>query len=301
MKSYFKSIPFAAIGLFVSQYAHAAGVNFHFLVNSSGTQIYPCDAGLYDPNADLGESWLSANYAAYDGNKVTSPAAWSSLYLPANLTANVPPSALNPFKTVALNAPGIAAADTSVGTTKFATVLRDATSTSSSIDPNELTFNLGSQKYGAKYFVDFCFRDSYIAWIPSATTYRYEIKDAVTTKNIASSGEFYWKNSAVSVEGKIVCDSDLANIKESVVSDLDGITGAFSASTSAFDLSLKADGATQKVFETADPTVPYALTVNSSSKKCIIRYIFSENATTFRHNDLKTAEFAIELNVKRKY
>ncbi|MEN9809161.1 MAG: hypothetical protein RLZZ488_728 [Pseudomonadota bacterium] len=300
MKSYFKSIPFAAIGLFVSQYAHAAGVNFHFLVNSSGTQIYPCDAGLYDPNADLGESWLSANYAEYDGNKVTSTTAWSSLYLEANLTANT----TDEFKTVALNLPGITAADTSVGTTKFATVLRDATSPLSSggLNPDELTFNLGSQKYGAKYFVDFCFRDSRIAWIPTVDdndTHTYEVRDSITTKNIAAEGEFYWNNSSLSVIGKIVCDNDLDNIKETVVTNLDGISGDYVSTTDAFDLSSKANGATQKVFDTSDPFDLY--TVDADSKNCIIRYIFSENATTFRRNDLKTAEFAIELNVKRKY
>ncbi|MEY3902976.1 MAG: hypothetical protein RL189_2282 [Pseudomonadota bacterium] len=313
MKSYLKSLPFAAIGLFVAQNAHAAGVNFHFLVKSSGTQIYPCDAGLYDPNADLGESWLSAKYAAYDGNKVTSTTAWNSLYLPANLTANIPPSALKPFKTVALNAPGITAADTSVGATKFGNVIQDASSSSSTaLNADELTFNLGSQKYGAKYFIDFCFRDSQVGWLPptsSSTTpsYQYEITDTVTALKLNPSSDTpaYWANSDLRVRGKIVCDDNIDDIRETIVPDLDGISGSHSSSLLPATGDVELNTVATPVFFTPGSSVgsktPYLHTVLPTEKKCLIRYIFSETSTDFRLNDLLVAQFAIYLNVKRKY
>lgn len=301
MKFNLISFPCAALGLLLTQNVQAAGVNFHFLVNSSGTQIYPCDAGLYDANAENGESWLSANYAAYDGNSVIAPSAWNSLYLRANLPANLAASSTHPFKTIALSS-GITAIPYTVGPAKFGNVLRDETSTSSSINPNELTFNLGSQKYGAKYFIDFCFRDSQVAWIPTMTAREYEIVDGVTSTNISSTGSStYWENAILKVQGKIVCDSAPATITESVSASLDGLSGSSTSVSSSLRpaLALAVNAVQQPVLST---TVPFVLNVNTDTNNhCVIRYIFSENATNFRHNDLKTAEFAIALSVTRKY
>ena len=288
MKSSLSVLSILALGVLDSGHALAAGIKFNFLVNSSGTQLYPCDAGLYDPKSDGYESYLKADKKTY-GDYFGGLGSWSTHYVPANLPGTTD------FKTVVTHPTGIS------GSTSVSSKFNNVIYNSYNLTPpavGELTFNLASQQYGATYYVDFCFRDSEIGWYPDtdngSVKYEYLVKDEVTPANL--SGGAYLANSLVKVRGLIICDE--TSITESYT--LGDSTPLFSGgATSGFlpATAVPMNTGAQKVLSNPSP-----LTIGSTSKptQCIIRYRFEETSTNFRLNTLNSAQFTIDLSVSRK-
>ena len=299
MKSYLRSLSLLAAGAISYQSAQAADITFNFLVNSSGADIYACDAGIWEPqgpphlfyNRPTGaQSNIQARVGAYNnGNPIGS---WNDILVQGNTT--LPFFGVPQFHTVAYPSgyPGLTPVNT-----RLATVIDNANYGDGGTSAGELTFNLASDVYGARYFVDFCLRGSQVPYL--AGTFGYEIADYVTATDIASGN--YLANAQLEVQGKLVCDKRTSPTAENWASTL--ITDAFSLGALGLDgvplpqtITTTANsfsGTGQSVF--GSPTT-LSLT-NAPAKYCVIRYIFRELATAPRLWDLNSAEFTINLSV----
>jgi hypothetical protein len=299
MKSYLSALSLLAVGAVSYQSAQAADVTFNFLVNSSGADLYACDAGIWEPqgpphlfyNRPTGaQSNLQARVGTYNnGNPILS---WTDILVQGN--TQLPVLGVPAFHTAAYPA-GYPALTPVI--TRLNTVLANQDYAGGGTSAGELTFNLASDVYGARYFVDFCFRGSQV---PYATgSYDYQIADYVTAADIPSGN--YLANSQLEVQGKLVCDKRTSPTAENWASTqiidlfslgavgLDGVPLPQTITTAANSFS----GSGQSVFGS-----PASLTLtNAPAKYCVIRYIFRELATSQRVWDINSAEFTINLSV----
>lgn len=300
MKYYYSAFAVAFAGLSLTQTAQAADISFNFLVNSSGADLYACDAGIWDPaftftlppvaRGSAAQSNIQARVGAYNnGNPILS---WSDIMVQGN---TVLPPLGGAFHTVAYPSgyPGF----TTPVIQRLNTVI-DNTNTGTA--NGELTFNLASDYYGARYFVDFCYRGSQLPYAPGS--YDYNVRDQVTATDIASGT--YLTDAALEVQGKLVCQerssSESEDWSSTIINDifslgalgLDGVPLAqsFTSPASAFS------GTAQNVFGSI--LSPHNFSIpNAPAKYCVLRYIFRENSTAKRKWDLNSAEFTIDLTM----
>ncbi|MFZ9521238.1 MAG: hypothetical protein ACO3A4_12250 [Silvanigrellaceae bacterium] len=301
----------SAIALY-STPSYAAYVNFNFRVNSSGMDIYPCDAGLYDPvNGDgaavfptpsdasgSNTSYLTAQKHAWVDGWRTSVSSWDTLNLFANTSFG------DSFKTVVYNTTGYVN-DTHVFS-KFGNIIRNVQGDDySRINNNPdrgtgLVFNLASAKFGARYFVDFCVRNTKIPY-PAATNYYYKINDEITAVQLETNG--YLEKASVKVTGRIACDKrdgswSSTKIKDSFSTGMLGLTGETGLSLNSTNTPTGIiNGTTYGVFSNrnASSNTGYSFNSGSPLRYCVIRYVFEETATSQRLWDLQQAIFAIDL------
>lgn len=298
MKSYLRALSLLAAGAFTAQAAHAADINFNFLVNSSGSDLYACDAGIWDPlfmlvppfgaRGSAAQSNVQARVGAYNnGNPIS---IWNDVQVQGN-TVLPPPVA---FHTVAYpnGYPG------------FLTPVMDRLdnviyNSNGGTQSGELTINLASDYYGARYFVDFCFRGSQIPYLDGG--YQYHVRDVVTATDIATGT--YLVDADLDVQGKLVCQERTSSESEdwtsTTINDffaigllgLDGVPLSQTHTTSSADFS----GSAQNVFGSIPS--PLDVDLDAPAKFCVIRYIFREKATGPRKWDLNSANFTIDLHM----
>ena len=306
MKFYYQALPVVVGSLFAATSAHAASINFNFLVNSSGSDIYACDAGIYDPyeptplpahggRGSAAQSSIQASVGTYNNgnpvalgpvqviqsNIVLSPPAFHTVAYPGGF---VGPSVIDRLNTVVANP--------SFGSDPYPDPVAATAA-------GRLTFNLASDYYGARYFVDFCYRGSKLPY--PAGTYGYKVKDVVSAKNLASGT--YLTDADLNVEGRLVCDKRTALISENWASTL--ISDTFNAGLLGLDgvpLSQTADiaqssfnGTAKSVFGTA--AAPLSLSLGTPAKFCVIRYVFTETSVAKRKWDINSANFTIDLTL----
>ena len=300
MKYYYGAFAMAMSGFMLSQSAQAADISFNFLVNSSGSDLYACDAGIWDPAFSLtlppfprcsaAQSNIQARVGTYNnGNPILS---WNDIMVQSN---TILPPLGGPFHTVAYPAgyPGFLTPVIQ----KLNNVIEN---TNTGTANGELTFNLASDYYGARYFVDFCYRGSQLPYAPGS--YDYNVRDQVTATDIASGT--YLADAALEVQGKVVCQERSSSESEdwtsTIINDifalgalgLDGVPLAQSYTTPANAFS----GTAQNVFGSIPS--PHSFSIpNAPAKYCVLRYIFRENATQKRKWDLNSAEFTIDLTM----
>lgn len=287
---------FAAVAASVScSTAFAADVTFNFVVNSSGADLYPCDAGLYNPNGP--QSFLTGSITPYVGHQVTP--TWDDRSLLAN-------TSLTNFRTLFYNT---GYSDSSV-IQKLSNVVYNPYITSPGSQApalRELKFNLTSEFYTGKYFVDFCYRGPNLGYLSS--NYNYELHDMITGYDFVSND--YLVHAGVKVTGKLVCDSRQTtastdfnstqiddNFSAGLVDSLHGNgAGTVAAESSPTDTLMSASG--QSVF--ADVSDPLDIqTVGAPAKYCVIRYVFSELSGARRQWDPLSARFTIHLDLQAK-
>ncbi|NBO39300.1 hypothetical protein EBU99_12040 [bacterium] len=298
MKSFYSVLSLATAGFFAAQSANAADINFNFLVNSSGSDLYACDAGIFDPafllpvgvRGSAAQSNIQASVAAYNNGNPIPLASWTDKTIQSNVV--LPP--LAQFHTVAYPS----------GYPGFLTPVIDRLNTvisnsESDTDYTKLTFNLASDNYGARYFVDFCFRGSQLPY--PAGQYEYHVRDVVSAADIDSGT--YLTDADLDVQGKLVCQSRSSSTGEdwstTTINDvfllgllgLDGVPLSQTHTTSANAFS----GTAQNVFGSI--LSPHDVTLNAPAKYCVIRYIFRERSSAPRKWDLNSANFSIDLHV----
>ena len=311
MKSYSSSLATVATGLLIAQAANAADIVFNFRVNSSGSDLYACDAGIFEPAAgDLDgpfgplppftrgsavQSTVNARVGDYNGGD--EPTGWAYKVVAANVGT---PFSSN-FRTAVYDTGFIN------GNTIWPRVDRVLDNVNSSVTSpagNQLTFNLASDYYGARYFIDFCYRSPNLEYISG--NYDYLVRDMITATGIVGSN--YRLDANLEVESKVVCDTrestassdfsstDITDSFASLTNPLLGLGGAGvqTASAGPVDFSipfLPVIG----VFDGA--TTHQITTTGAPARYCVVRYIFREQSFAKRKWDLNTATFAIDLHV----
>ncbi|MEN9529424.1 MAG: hypothetical protein RI932_1297 [Pseudomonadota bacterium] len=296
MKSYYRLFAALTAGLGFWNVAQAADINFNFLVNSSGSDLYACDAGIYDPlflppigvRGSAAQSNIQASVGAYNnGNPI---ALWTPKQIQSNIV--LPPPVA--FHTVAypLGYPGFLTPVID----RLNTVIANSNAGTSS---GQLTFNLASDYYGARYFVDFCFRGSQLPYAPGE--YEYNVRDVVSATDLGAGT--YLTDANLEVQGKLVCQERTSSTSENwattTINDifaigllgLDGVPLSQTHTTSANNF----NGTAQNVFGSI--ASPHQVPLDAPAKYCVLRYIFREQATAKRKWDLNSANFTIDLHV----
>ncbi|MBM3381959.1 MAG: hypothetical protein FJY29_05905 [Betaproteobacteria bacterium] len=296
MKYYYGIFATIAAGFSFLNAAQAADINFNFLVNSSGSDLYACDAGIYDPlfllpigvRGSAAQSNIQARVGAYNnGNPIS---IWNDLMIQSNTILPPPPG----FHTVAYPSgyPGF----TTPVIDRLNTVIANSNAGTSA---GQLTFNLASDYYGARYFVDFCFRGSQLPYPPGE--YEYHVRDVVSATDLGAGT--YLTDADLEVQGKLVCEerssSGSENWSTTTINDLfaigllglDGVPLSQTHLTTANDF----NGTAQNVFGSI--ASPHEVPLEAPAKFCVLRYIFREQAIAKRKWDLNSANFTIDLHV----
>lgn len=288
MKNYYLALTaLAAVGF--STAASAANISFNFLVNSSGMDIYACDAGILDQGVSGATTNIQASVGSYNNGN---PVAYGPLGVQGNTQFGPPP-----FHTVAY--PG--------GYLSFTPVLQKL----GNVIENQgsgggLIFNIASDTYGARYFVDFCVRGPNVPYQPGI--YDYHLDDSITAVDLASA--LYLSNAVVNAAGTVACDARTSS-SENWGSTLirDNLTAA-----SPFGF-LGLDGlGTYPVFPGGWGSPAGIGPVNGSAvsvfgalgknfsmpapvKYCVVRYVFRETSGAQRLWDPAQARFTINMSL----
>ncbi|MEY4063964.1 MAG: hypothetical protein RIR26_172 [Pseudomonadota bacterium] len=289
MKYYFRTLSLLTAAFFASKSAQAADVNFNFRVNSSGADLYACDAGIYEPPlAGLmarggAQSNVQASVSNYE------PVSWSD----RSVQANILPWPVPHFHTVAYPLGD----EYTYGTSLIQRLNTKISNEESSTNNTKLTFNLASDYYGARYFVDFCLRGSQLPYLDG--THNYLISDGITATDIPSST--YLANAGLSVMAQIVCeerssstaeDWTTTNLRDSFGSHLHGLYGIGSGIYNEETTSQAFSGSVKRPFG-----LLHTFSLSKPAKYCVVRYIFEENSTAKRAWDLNSADFAVDLHI----
>ncbi len=288
MKSKYLALSSALTAGFFAHSANAANLSFNFLVNSSGMDIYACDAGILDQGLSGAQSNIQASVGTYNnGNPVGS-------YSPIGVQGNTqfgPP----PFHTVAY--PGGYPSFTPV-LGKFSNVIENLGS------GGGLVFNIASDNYQARYFVDICVRGPNVPYQPG--TYSYHLDDAVTAVDLTALS--YLTNANIQAAGTVVCDARTGAPAEwsstNIVDNLtvlansflwlDGL-GTYPLFPGGWGSPLgtgPVNGTAVNVFGPAGKNFSMPAPV----KYCVVRYIFRETSGAQRIWDPTTARFNINMN-----
>lgn len=287
MKRYYVALScLAAVGLY-SQTVKAANLSFNFLVNSSGMDIYACDAGILDEGVSGAQSNIQSRVGIYNNGNAVS-------YGPRGVQGNTqfgPP----PFHTVAY--PGGYVSFTPV-LAKFSNVIENLGS------GNGLIFNIASDTYGARYFVDICVRGPNVPYQPG--TYTYQLDDAVTAVDLTALS--YLNNASIDAAGTVVCDArtgatgewsstnirdDLTVVPGSFLA-LDGL-GTFPTYPGGWGSPLGVGPVNATAVNVFGPTGK-TFSMPAPAKYCVVRYIFRETSGARRIWDPTTARFNINMN-----
>lgn len=284
--------------LFTAQSAFAINLTFQFNVNSSGTSMYACNAGIR--HADTPAICLDVN----TGNScVPTPITVSSCICTSTGT-----SASYDRDYLKAKSADWTDRNESVGTiTETETQAKNSTSSFNSLFADdetaltkqitELSLNLGSEDYGAEYFVDICYRGTQVTQGSSSNNYSLAGKVTVTNLRASETGAPNYQSLA-DLQGKaeVKCVMDkFATFADTIPSmenpnyiKNSGTTYS-SLSTSASQLSLLSDAT---MSTTTGDKIP---------RFCITRYFFKEKATAERQWKLQQARTAIFTEIVDKH
>jgi hypothetical protein len=300
MKKGIETLKILISAIFIDINAECADFNFNFIINSSGADLYACDAGVYDAGllnkgGSIEQSYLQTIVGRYNkGNDIRSA---SGLFVQNNTL--LPPA--DNFRTAVYHR-GFSES----------TIIKRLNSVIGFYTPRwsewKLRFNLASDYYGASYFIDFCFRGSMSNFSTGDGKIKMvKVYDSVTSKDLV--GINYPMNAQLQVAGQIVCEERNSptdeNWFQTTITDnfsdgLLGLGGGSASYLSALPTFSVFSGASKSVFgDTAETAA--SVTLNNPAKFCVIRYVFRENSDKRRLWDLNSAEFAIDLNVNTSH
>ncbi len=354
MKKFWYTAPLMVAVGFAST-ALAKEVKFVFDVNSSGPEIYPCDAGLVHPR--------SPGFCHYKGT--TETCSWGqqgelpTFQIPPNkIFDNTLPNAcvctngdygtyLKDFMRVkaakwlggtagnaSTNHSGWGAASSYVlqatapsGTPLNNSIAQHIWSNSEmsairkefSTQVEAVEFNLGSENYGAQYYVDICYRGPQIDYINSPgsmTGYGFSVTGwvGITDLDIIGGGHKYTSLAKPTLETKIICDNqdaehsapggtsgseiDVQHLHEDTAwpnwPALSGLTGGTPV------------GSYSHQFTSSEVVQPYnqawATLDSGAPRYCKVRYLFKEqpNSLYERAWQHHNARFVIKLKVEEQ-
>lgn len=219
-----KKIMASCFGLLaLANVAQAKELTFIFDVHSSGPMIYACNAGISHPAPPAGQYCFLANKPHTTENACT-PASSSSAGTHDCVCVTPPGDALLDFMRVQYrNWGGGQWGSTPTKVVKTSSYAYNSESnvvdfgqpaeTVLKTKLDKVTFELGSERYGATYFIDVCFRgpqiDYYSAdpnWNVTGHSFAYTSNLSVTDIASSTSNESYLGLAKPHYRAKMICD-----------------------------------------------------------------------------------------------
>ncbi len=190
-----------------SSAAHAIELQFKFDVNSSGPDLYACNVGLKHQNPGNQVCYIEGTQTACKPETCQDQACIDN----CKCTSANGGAYLMDFFTVSSGAWGSTGTLPQVTTKKsgnqdFAALFTDTDAWANRID--NLSFNLGSERYGAEYFVDMCYRGPQIEYYEKNEIVNFGMlsQTSVTDLNV-SPGLSYKTLANLATRSDWVCDT----------------------------------------------------------------------------------------------
>ncbi len=310
MKKMFLAV--MALMALTAQNAFAVNLTFQFDINSSGTTLYPCNAGIRH---------LEPAKICYDrvsGNSCTPSCAQGNT---TGCTGTTTPQSCvctgegtgnyGSWKLDFLNAKTADWVDNSSPATGFTTHILDAPNSSSAFNQlfandglsfgkqiTELTMNLGSEVYGTEYFVDMCFRGPQIDYT-NAPSLNFGVKGKVTVTNLRSSetgAPNYQDVAKLNSKAEIKCfmTDSFNNCKKDAIPGV--TTGCEEGENSSdyYNYNKNSGNFTPMYTSAQETSLLSDASMNSGAGKrtprfCVIRYTFKESVPAVRKWKLQQA------------
>ena len=296
-----KKIILGLVALLAMTSAQAITLKFEFDVNSSGSSIYPCNAGLKhtankekicynrvdkqacNPATQCKPEDTSCNCVCTGTNGGANHvdffsatySDWSDSHqdLPATSDPKSVKAATSGSEYNTLFESSVTKSDAVKNTAYFEKQLRS------------LTFNLGSEKFGAEYFLDVCFRGPQIDYYNANVKSNWVAKTKATIQNVTGDA-VYADLSDLNVKSEIVCE--LQDGSEIVANEVPGV-GGLNEFVNEYGVdapmipwtSLRAGNENAKKSLTI---VPNRITV---PKFCKVRYYFKEAVNTGDYKEVR--------------
>lgn len=265
-----------AIALFAIS-AQAIELNFQFKVFSSGPDIYACNVGLKhaDPAGQVCY-YDNTNLACQPGDCLNNDCAKHNCIC----TSNNGGAYLMDFFHVGYGSwlSNITSQTSKkAGQSSYVQLFTDAQAWDNRID--NLTFNFGSERYGAQYYVDICFRGPQIEYYDLGVTSNWAITTQVNATDFNLNTLRYRQLADLSAKVEYVCDlQGMGNYQHAVnnsgqydTSDNEAIFGAGDTRDAKGPLAFNGNAIT---FHNQNTLINGLY----SPRFCKVRYYFDENA-----------------------
>lgn len=207
-----KSLMTILVALIVSANVHAVSLTFKLDIFSSGTDLYACNAGL--------KHTAHANRVCYERDNPENSCNPGTCTSGEQCNCVCTGDTLNndgqgEYRLDYFNATFRDWADHGEIGSNSGSVYKEAGLTSfnklfSNSDAfgkelSGLTFNLGSERYGAVYFLDVCFRATQISYDYPGSTINYSHDKQVTITDLSTNGYNYEELSGLQVKAVVSC------------------------------------------------------------------------------------------------
>ncbi|WP_415061197.1 hypothetical protein [Bdellovibrio sp.] len=235
MKRLVKAMATTAVTLMAIQ-ANAIQVNYSFRVNSSGPSIYPCNAGLLTEDKYGGDKvacYTATTHEACtpkcegldcDGGFKPKPHSLELISFHGGGPTPPPPSTPDPKNACVCTTdkgrkygnylhvshrPWGESVDptsnvvSSINTGKFAQTFNEVDAYKNVLE--KLSFNLGTELYNAKYFVDICYRGSQIDYTNFATKWNVLAEASVTDYGFGAPNDGYSEMAGLKHKAYVIC------------------------------------------------------------------------------------------------
>lgn len=279
-KSLSKLIPVLAVGTaLIGPSAHALQLTFNFGVQSSGGVLYACNAGIKytDPTTEVCyiPNTTTTCDPLTDDNCVCSNSVGSEQWKSVILRAATSSLSAAP-----------SSSQTSYVPTASGTFTQLATDNTFGTRIDSMSIDLGSERYGAEYFVDFCYHGSQIEWYRNSVHINTRLTAALGATDIAS-GQ-YRTLSGLNYTVQTYCDQQGAGTRKwahdgTTASPASPVYDNYSSNMDNWDLTSSAvtgavTGSLTNVVTAS--TLDGGGTNNYGVRFCRVRYTFSESSST---------------------
>ncbi|MEN9723477.1 MAG: hypothetical protein RJB38_1463 [Pseudomonadota bacterium] len=207
----------------VSPEAHARGVRFTFKTFSSGPSIYACNAGIRSPGQYKSVCYFEGTTDVCSSGQTRCTCSGGVADFVGNFIEVTHQDWKDNGASTATNVTRVATA--SRGAWNMA--VADSTAWGKTI--KELTFNLGSELYGAQYFVDICYRGPQIEYFEEGINAAFALRAQTSTTDFSAWGANPGDNSTAglsipgTVDGKKYSELAGLKVQSFVVCDQQGL------------------------------------------------------------------------------
>lgn len=251
----------------------AIEVNFDFSVYSSGASIYPCNAGIKHDQPTGEVCYMRTNpVVACDPNACAVPSDCDCVCAGSVGREQVDFLKVSYANWTDHNEALGSATDTTVTSSTNGNSLFNSTEAFTK-QLTELSFHLGSELFGAEYFLDVCFRGPQIDYASAGINTGWTATSEATIQDLLGY-QSYKDVAGLVVNSEVVCEYQVANSPLAV----DALPTSFPAEGNSMVTSLidnqGLNGTTDAVSESASVTGTDGL--GKAPTFCKVRYTFSE-------------------------
>lgn len=208
-----KFLKLSLVAMFLATNAHAISLTFKLDIFSSGADIYACNAGLIHQGYkkrvcyERDNPKRSCNPGVCTNKNTQCNCVCTGDTLNGNGQGEY---RLDYFKSAYRNwadhgeiGKGAKTETREAGEKKFNQLFKDEDAFGKEL--SSLTFNLGSERYGAVYFLDVCYRATQISYDYKGSTIAYTADKQVTITDLSKNGYNYEELSGLAVKAVTMC------------------------------------------------------------------------------------------------